>query len=242
MKKFNLLLEIFICITAVAFVVWLNHKPGESFWEPFFFTLATTVAVALLAFGVKWLIHHLPRIDQLKAMLIPYKNWALLVLSGGLFILEIIGLIAHFDMDGDTKELATMIIGLFLFGSSFIYLLIHQFGGKKAPRYDTDQHYLYLLYGMKRTEIEWKHITHFSVVQWEHGYDNEVVVVHVDNKEEVLANAKNLIVRKGMEMLIDKFGSPYYLPVDRCILTPQEICEALEKELQKHKPANPIGC
>lgn len=243
MKKFNLLLEIFICVTAVAFVAWLKHKPGDAFWEPFFISLAITVAVALCANGVKWLTHHLPRIEQLKAMMKPFKNWALLIISGGLLALEIIGLIAHFDKGGDAKELAILIMGLLLFGSSFIYfMLIHMFGAKKAPQYDTDQHYLYLLFGMSRTEIEWKHITHFSLAPWEKMYDKEVVVVHIDNNEEVLANGKNFLVRKGIEFNIDKFGSPYYLPVEGCILSPQEVCNALEKELQKHKPAKTIGC
>ena len=236
MKKFNPILQVLSCLSAVAFVVWLRKGPEDSFWEMFMISLVTTAIISLCIFGVKWLIRHIPSSGQTKAMLKPIKHGALLIASGGLTILEIIGIKDAIEKGCETKTMVILIAGLILFASSFIYLIIYIFGRKKAPQYDTDQHYLYLLFGMSKSEIEWKHITHFSLSHWDEMYENDVIVVNIDNNDDVLANAKNLIIRKGIKMNIEKFGSPYFLPTDRCILSPQEVCDELEKELKKHKP------
>lgn len=235
MKKLLWLLEALTCIIAVALVVWLKNDPEDSFWEKFLPVLAFTVIVGICIHGVKWLVHRLPHFDQMKAMLKPFKYWGLLIVSLGLTVLEAGALISAIRNGSDTKTLVILGLGLILFGSGFIMTLREVIGRKQAPRYDTDQNYLYLLSAFNRTPLEWKHITGFSIVEVEQMGHKKMIAVLMDNIEEQRANETRRMWQLSYDMFVPQYGTLYFIPTERCVLTPEQLLGQLQAELHRHQ-------
>lgn len=235
MKKLFWLLDAFICVTACALVVWLKNDTEDSFWEMFLPVLAFTVIISICIYGVKWLVHRLPHFDQMKAMLKPFKYWGLLIVSLCLTVLEAVALINAIRKGDDTMTLVVLGVGLILFGGGFVQALREVIGRKQAPQYDTDQHYLYLLSSFKRTPLEWKHITGFRIVEVEQMGHKKMIAVLMDNIEEQRSNETRRMWRLSYDMFVPQYGTPYFIPTERCVLTPEQLLGQLQTELHRHQ-------
>lgn len=123
-------------------------------------------------------------------------------------------------------------VGIIFFGIGGLFAGYMMFGPKKVAPVDWNQHYLCINYGLYHREIEWKHITGFSVKEYQ---DIDWVLVHVDNTDEVIASTSNWYKRWSLKLTYKTYGALFAIQAERLIQTPQQLCEQLESELAKHK-------
>lgn len=116
------------------------------------------------------------------------------------------------------------------FGVGSLYVGYVMFCKKKAAPVDWNQQYLVVSYGLHHREIEWKHITGFSVTLHDHI---DYVVVHVDNEDEVIANTKNWFKRWNLKLKKKEMGGIYAIRAFNLTVTSLQLCEQLESELKK---------
>lgn len=121
-------------------------------------------------------------------------------------------------------------LSIIFFGGGGLFAGYVIFGPKKAAPVDWNQQCLIVGYGLYHCEIEWKHITGFSMIE----YNNiDFVMVHVDNEDEVIANTKGWFKRWGLKLNLQQMGGIYAIRAVNLTVTPQQLCEQLESELKK---------
>lgn len=222
--------------TCTALVHWLSLKDGE----PFFSLNSGDVATFITAFLMA-LFSYFPRagkrmdVFQLSWDHFWQNKWVLLVNSLILVSLPVGMLASGMYENGDIKQKVLFWVSLVFFGTIFILALREVFGRKKAPQYDTDQQYLYLLAKFKRTPLEWKHISGFSIVEVKEMGHKTMIAVHLDNIEELKANETRRMWRMAYDMFVPQYGTPYFIPTERCVLTPEQLLGQLQVELHRHQ-------
>lgn len=213
---------------------WLTLEPDEPFLSLRHDEVVTFV-VFLLIGVLTSLTQGVKQLDGIRQGWSSFwqNRWVLLVATLILTAISAFALIKS-GHEATTRTKVICWAGLILFGGAMVLAIRECIGGRKAPQYDTDQHYLYLLSAFRRTPLEWKHITGFGVVTIERGSQQKCVAVYIDNADELTANA-SLMTRMACQMWIQKYGTPYIIPTDRCALTPEQICAQLEAELHRHQ-------
>lgn len=238
-KLSSILHSFFWCIFALAFAHWMQLDPGEPF-----FTIRSSHYPILIGILVGELIAFLSsrntRVNHFKEQYDRFmqNKWFLLMCSVALLILCGYALVEGYYREASIKFMIMMWTGLLLFGFGTFFFLRGVIGGRTSPQYDTDSNYLYILQTFHRMPVEWKHITHFSIVNVERVSNQPFIAVHIDNAEELMANETGMLKRKGYEMTIPQYGTPYFIPTDRCVLTPEQLLEQLNQELARHKHIN----
>ena len=227
--------------TAVTCLIghWLTLKDGESFWS---WTGNDTFMLFWIAAGAIWFNFFKPRKPFTQALEPgeagydkrqgPKWKWIAIVCS------LLLGALGIWSLTAPAEEvsLKMKVCGVLLLALAIACLasmLWQLFGPRRAPRYDCDQTYLYLLYPLRHEQVEWRHITGFSL-RYSEMLDQTVVVVHVDNTEELLASMSR-VKRRLYEQTVEEFGSIYSIYTANCVLQPEQIMEQLQAELQRHK-------
>lgn len=127
------------------------------------------------------------------------------------------------------------LIVIVLFGSSVFQKIFWKFGPRKQAPVDWNQHSLTIDYRFYHREVEWTHITGFSTFSYQ---GTKWVLVHVDNIDELMASTRNWFKRLDLTLTINQFGTPYAITADRLVVTPQELCDELNQELEKRRTAS----
>lgn len=239
-KLSSILHSFFWCIFALAFAHWMQLEPGEPFFTfrsshfPGLFVIIAGELVAIFSTRNARLKYYKDLYDRFMQ-----NKWLLLVCSAALLALCGYVLVEGYQREASAKVIIMSWAGLLLFGLGTFIFLRGLIGGKKAPQYATDSQYLYILMPFRRTPVEWKHITHFSIVKVAQASNQTFVAVHIDNAGELMDNASGMIARKGYEFTIPQYGTPYFIPAERCALTPGQLLDQLNQELAHHKHINP---
>lgn len=121
---------------------------------------------------------------------------------------------------------------IFFFGSGTLFMLFQMLRPRKQAPIDWNQHYLTIAYGFYHREVEWKHITGFSTYSYQ---GSDWVLVHVDDVEEVMASTRNWFRRMSLKLTLNQFGAIYAIAAERLVVTPQQLCDELNQELEKRK-------
>lgn len=235
-KLLSITIKVLLVLAALAFCHWLHWDPKDSFFKFNFQDLTNVVIILIGAF-----IAALSRKNSKVALWWDKYEQAIRKKAFLLISLTFLTLLFAFSLiNGGTeeiplKQLITFGVALLFFGGMLIYFLWTIFGPKKAPQYDTDSQYLYILFKFNRTPVEWKHITHFSIEDVREASNQKFIAVHVDNAEDLMANETGMLKRKGYEMYIPQYGTPYFIPTERCVLTPEQLLDQLNQELAHHK-------
>lgn len=236
-KTWQLIIASVIWATmGTALVHWLGLKDDEPFFSLNSGDVSTFITALLIA-----LFTYLPlsgkRMDACKRNWNQFwqNKWVLLISSLFLVSLPVGMLASGMYSDGSIKQKILFWVSLVLFGTIFILALREVIGRKQAPQYDTDQHYLYLIAKFKRTPLEWKHITGFRIVEVEQMGHKKMIAVLMDNIEEQRANETRQMWRLSYDMFVPQYGTPYFIPTERCVLTPEQLLGQLQIELHRHQ-------
>lgn len=219
-----------------ALVHWLGLKDGEPFFSLNSGDVATFITALLMA-----LFSYFPfagrRMVGMKQNWNHFwqNKWVLLISSLFLVSLPVAMVASGMYSNGNIKQKALVWVCFVMFGTVFILALREVIGRKQAPQYDSDQHYLYLLSTFKRTPLEWKHITGFSIVEVEEMGHKTMIAVHLDNIEELRANDTRRMWRMAYDMFVPQYGTPYFIPTERCVLSPEQLLGQLQTELYRHQ-------
>lgn len=230
------LFQVLWAIVMTAGLRWIQLEADEPFFSFGSEDIAMFISTLLLAM-ITFFLPFVKKMDGLKRGWNQFwqNKWVLLIACSLLVALPV-GLMASDKYDDATTRMKVVCwLGLVLFGTGLILSLREIFGLKKAPRYDTDQHYLYLLSTFKRTPLEWKHITGFKLVEVEQMGHKKMIAVLLDNIEELRVNESRRTWRMAYDMFVPQYGTPYFIPTERCVLTPEQLCAQLEVELRQHK-------
>ncbi len=235
-KYLSLTLKVLLVLAALAFCHWLSWDHDEPFFRLGSKDISTVACILIGA-----LVSVLCRKNSKVSLW--YSKYEQAIRSKAFLLISLTFLTVLFAcvlLSGGLSEvplpkLIIYILAFLFFGGTLIYFLWTIFGPKKAPQYDTDSQYLYILYKFNRTPVEWKHITHFSIEDVRETSSQKFIAVHIDNAEELMANETGMLKRKGYEMFIPKYGTPYFIPTERCVLTPQQLLDQLNQELSRHK-------
>lgn len=235
-KYLSITLKVLLVLAALVFCHWLSWDQNEPFFK---FGSQEVFNAVLILVGA--LVSALCRKNSMVSLW--YSKYEQAIRSKAFLLISLTFLTILFAcvlMHGGTEDipLSKMIIyvlAFLFFGGTLIYFLWTIFGPKKSPQYDTDSQYLYILFKFNRTPVEWKHITHFSIEDVREASNQKFIAVHVDNAEDLMANETGMLKRKGYEMYIPQYGTPYFIPTERCVLTPEQLLDQLNQELAHHK-------
>lgn len=238
MRKLRMFLAMVLwTVVLTAGLHWLNLKADEPFFSFSSDDVATFIA-GLLTAAVVFLSRDVKKLDGFRRgwNLFWQNRWVLLIAS--IFLLALpVGMMVSGEYDDATTRMKVLCwVSLVFFGSIFVFVLREFIGRKESPRYDSDQHYLYLLSTFKRTPIEWKHITGFNLVEVEQMGHKKMIAVQLNNIEELRANETRRSWRMAYDMFVPQYGTPYFISTERCVLTPEQLLVQLQAELHRHLP------